>query len=253
MSPETGLRARGGAVRRALAALVGRARWHSHQIEDVLLERRLGIRSRGALEPTALTVKTGNPRDGFTYVPTPAVLLRWILGIAQVDRHEFTFIDLGSGKGRAVIAAIRAGYRRAVGVEFASELDSIARENMVRANADTGKVELVLIDASRYRFPDEPLVVYFNNPFNEQVMASVLTNLSESYVKHPRPIVAIYQQMRHEEPGHSTGNRELLTALPFLTRTDPRPGGLYSKFALTPFDVSVFTSPEARNRAVRKT
>jgi hypothetical protein len=59
--------------------------------------------------------------------------------------------------------------------------------------------------------------VYFDNPFSEQVMASVLQNLARSHEQHPRSVVVVYQQLREEPESSSTSNLALLDEQPFLT------------------------------------
>src|SRR5580704_1717125 len=49
---------------------------------------------------------------------------------ARVDLSEFTFLDLGSGKGRTLLMASDYPFRRIIGVELLPSLDEIARENL---------------------------------------------------------------------------------------------------------------------------
>lgn len=65
-------------------------------------------------------------------MPTPPALLDTMLSLARVTPEDVV-IDLGSGDGRAVIAAARIG-ARAIGVEFNPELVTLSRQ----AAADAG-------------------------------------------------------------------------------------------------------------------
>jgi methylase of polypeptide subunit release factors len=49
----------------------------------------------------------------------------------DVEHKDFTFIDLGSGKGRALVLALSYPFRRVVGVEFALELHRVAEANLI--------------------------------------------------------------------------------------------------------------------------
>ena len=60
------------------------------------------------------------------WVPTPDVLVRTMLAIAQVTPEDFV-VDLGSGDGRTVIEAARLG-ARALGVEYDAGLVALSRE-----------------------------------------------------------------------------------------------------------------------------
>jgi hypothetical protein len=46
------------------------------------------------------------------------------------DVSGYTFIDMGSGKGRMLLLAAEPPFRRIIGVEFASDLDALARSNV---------------------------------------------------------------------------------------------------------------------------
>jgi RNA polymerase sigma factor (sigma-70 family) len=77
----------------------------------------------------------GQAGKDVVWVPTPPALLDTMLSLARVTAEDVV-VDLGSGDGRAVIAAARLG-ARAIGVEFNSELVTLSRE----AAADAGVAE----------------------------------------------------------------------------------------------------------------
>jgi SAM-dependent methyltransferase len=60
----------------------------------------------------------------------PPSVLRQILDRLQLDFEEYTFIDLGSGKGRALLIA--SEFRAVAGVELSPRLHAIAVENFAR-------------------------------------------------------------------------------------------------------------------------
>ena len=103
-------------------------------------------------------------------------------GIAAVpaDPEEMVFIDVGCGKGIAVLVAAQLGFKRVIGVEFASELVRIACENTARTNVSA---EIVETDAAGYEFPNEDMIVYLYNPFQQQVMEKVIENLKQVTAK----------------------------------------------------------------------
>ncbi len=227
-------------------------RWEQRLIfwEAERFDKKLGIDTAGRLEPTELTVATGEPSQGITYLGTQPRLARWWLTAMPPDHERFAFVDMGSGKGRVLVFAVQHGFRRAVGVEFALELHEVAVEN-ARILAERGIViEPVLGDAGAFEFPSDPLVVHFNNPFHEPVMERVIANLTASYETRPRPVVVVYQQMTVEQPGHDTGNLALLDRVPFLTgRTLPLPRGAIDTRVLAPFTVRVYESTEVDERS----
>jgi SAM-dependent methyltransferase len=228
----------GGFARHLLA-------WEARRCDEAF-----GIETGGEAEPSSLTLADGVAREGFTYVATPPRLARMWLDALPSNLGEYTFVDMGSGKGRVILLAALREFRRVVGVEFAVELHESSVANISRFRPPGRRRDLVplLGDAALYEFPLEPLVVHFNNPFSELVMNTVVANLRSSYEQRPRPIVVVYQQLRVERPPHKTRNVELLRALPFLAHRPVSPRRLLDRVTLKPFAVDVFESPEAVGR-----
>lgn len=114
---------------------------------------------------------------------------------AAIDLQSYTFIDLGSGKGRALLLGAMYPFARIVGVEVQPGLDAIARENIERF-ADGAQrchqIESLCADAREYAFPPTPIVLYLFNPFPDYVLRDVLANLVSSARSAPRPIYVIY-------------------------------------------------------------
>jgi SAM-dependent methyltransferase len=109
--------------------------------------------------------------------------------------RDFTFIDLGSGKGRTLLMASDYPFRRIVGVELLPSLHEIARQNLSQYKSDTQKcfaLQSICADATAFPFPDEPLVIYLFNPFPETGMRRVFANLEQSLREHPRAVYVLY-------------------------------------------------------------
>jgi predicted RNA methylase len=116
--------------------------------------------------------------------------------LATVDFERFTFIDLGSGKGRAILLAAAYPFAAIAGVEVQPELAVIARANIERlkSQAEPKCRQIVSIcgDAREYEFPATPIVLYLFNPFPDYVLRDVLVKLMASFERAPRPIYVIY-------------------------------------------------------------
>lgn len=140
--------------------------------------------------------------SGGRYQPSEPSLFHQILRSLPVAPDGFTFIDLGSGKGRTLLMASDYPFRRIIGVEFLAELDAIARENIARYHSDRQNcfaMESHAGDARDFVFPDEPTVVYLFNPFPENVLPTVLANLHDSLIHSPRPLYLAYHNLVHEK------------------------------------------------------
>lgn len=107
---------------------------------------------------------------------------------------RFTFIDLGSGKGRALLLASGCGFKKVIGVEITPRLEEIAQRNIKRfASVQPGSpIFASLADAAEFVFPQGPLLVYMWNAFSQPVLDRVVAHLRESYQRSPREIYIVY-------------------------------------------------------------
>ena len=129
------------------------------------------------------------------YQATDPALFREMLDCLTIDFREFTFIDLGSGKGRALLMAADFPFRRIVGVELLPGLHRVAQQNIGKYKSDSQKcfaVESVCCDAREFAFPPEPTVLYLFNPLPETGLAKVVARLERSLREYPRPVYVLY-------------------------------------------------------------
>jgi SAM-dependent methyltransferase len=136
------------------------------------------------------------------YQPIEPELFREIVARMEIAFDQFTFVDIGSGKGRAVLLAAEYTFRRIVGIELLPELHAIAVQNVAEVTARESikpTVDLQCSDAAQFGFPLEPLVVFLFNPLPELVLRDVVRNLDASLRESPRPVYVIYVNPVHDE------------------------------------------------------
>jgi SAM-dependent methyltransferase len=134
------------------------------------------------------------------YQPTEPSLFREMLvslmrASPKIDFRDFAFIDIGSGKGRALLMAADYPFRRVLGIELLPELDRVAKENVRKYKSDSQQcfaIDCVLGDACEFCFPPEPTVLYLFNPLPESGLARMISNLEQSLREHPRPVFVLY-------------------------------------------------------------
>ncbi|MGC2108943.1 MAG: class I SAM-dependent methyltransferase [Candidatus Korobacteraceae bacterium] len=139
--------------------------------------------------------------SGGQYQPSEPALFCEILDSLSFSLQGFTFIDLGSGKGRTLLMASGYPFRRIVGVELLEELNAIALQNIARYRSDARKcfnIESHAGDARQFVFPPETTVLYLFNPFPAYVLRQVLANLRQSLLATPRSTYVIYHNLIHE-------------------------------------------------------
>ncbi|MGA2904414.1 MAG: class I SAM-dependent methyltransferase [Candidatus Korobacteraceae bacterium] len=140
--------------------------------------------------------------SGGQYQPSEPVLFREMLDSLPVAIDGFTFIDLGSGKGRTLLMASDYPFRRIVGVELLGELNAIARQNIARYRNDQQKcfaIEAQEGDARHFEFPAGPTLLYLFNPFPRHVWRDVLASLHRSLLAAPRQVYVIYHNPVHDD------------------------------------------------------
>ena len=148
------------------------------------------------VDTTEATVSFRNRLIGVfhsAYQPTDPQAFHEMISELGIDYSQFTFIDLGSGKGRTLLMASEYPFRRVLGVELLPELHYIATENIARYKGGTGnRVESVCADARHFEFPADPTVLFLFNPFPQAVFEQVLERLMQSLALHKRTVYLIY-------------------------------------------------------------
>jgi SAM-dependent methyltransferase len=139
---------------------------------------------------------------GHQYFPSEPWLFEQIMKALPIEFSAFTFIDLGSGKGRTLLMAASYGFRRALGVEYIPELHRIAQDNIRKFMNNrklTTDIQSLCLDARDFEFPADPLVLYLFNPFPEPAFSGVLEKLRRSIEEHPRPAFVAYRYLEFEQ------------------------------------------------------
>jgi len=153
------------------------------------------------------------------YQPTERQMFHEMMGAVvehtNLEVSHFTFIDLGSGKGRTLLMASDYPFRRIVGVELLPSLNEIAEQNMTQYRSESQKcfaLQSVCADATRFELPAEPLLIYLFNPFPEPGLRRVLSNVEHSLRAHPRPIYLVYHNPLMDSVLHQAGLTRIMGA-----------------------------------------
>jgi SAM-dependent methyltransferase len=185
--------ARGGIRRIQIAA---------SKVVDASFDRRHGTETRHLVEVAQQDdVSSPNRAHGIRYEPSRARPLRRLLRELPLPRAS-VFVDIGCGKGRALMVAAQAGFRRLVGVDYSPDLCRAARRNLegLARGSDGGfSFEVIECDAADFAFAGDHDVIYLFNPFDESVLRRVLDRLEASLRAHPRTVWIIYLSPIWEE------------------------------------------------------
>jgi hypothetical protein len=142
-----------------------------------------------------LDIASPNWIDGIDYAAIDPERFRRVLSGLDIAFEEFTFIDFGSGKGRALLLASEFPFRRILGLEFSAELHQAAEENIRRYNSSTQKchdIQSLNVDFADYALPPEAAVLFFFHPCRSRVLSTVMAGIGLSLLSCPRPLYIAY-------------------------------------------------------------
>jgi len=108
---------------------------------------------------------------------------------------EFSFIDLGSGKGRALLLAAEYPFRQTIGVEYSPHYHAIACRNVETYQKNSDKaisIELINGDATAFEIPTGKNVFFLFNPFQGLTFSQVVRNLEKAVNSEADEIYVVY-------------------------------------------------------------
>lgn len=205
------LRREGATQTLARAAGVIGHRWSRWR--DDAMDRAYGIDTRGIVEANETDHVGEHGSHSTGHEPIQRLLFLQMIKQLPVDLSKFTFVDFGSGKGRAVILAAHFPFQRVLGIEFSPTLNQSAEKNAAKfaaVRSDAPKIELRCEDAALAVLPPTPLICFFYNPFGPEVMRKVLDNIRHSVESQEREVLLLYRNPVHAD---------LFDTSPFLSLT----------------------------------
>jgi len=157
-------------------------------------DRLHGTDTSGVVPAMALPPDQGARAHAVCYAGSqPSVLRQALALLPPVERR--TFLDLGCGKGRALLVASELPFRDIVGVELSPPLAEIARRNAARVAAtrpQRAAIRVVVADASTFPLPAGDLVVFLYHPFDAALVELVARRIDAALAAAPRSIHVVY-------------------------------------------------------------
>lgn len=164
-------------------------------VEDHLSGGAIAGRTRRqvAVADLAIEGSHGMLANRYEATPTPMLIFWLIRRLLPKDRSDWSFIDIGAGKGRMVAVAASQGFHSAIGIELASDL--CVEGNRILSEFGlfrTGEVEIRQEDATQFALPARPCIFFLFNPFHDIVMEKFLDHVVASHAANPRPLLFVY-------------------------------------------------------------
>ncbi|MGC4098045.1 MAG: class I SAM-dependent methyltransferase [Nitrospira sp.] len=149
-------------------------------------DRKYGVATSGEAESSEAGIADETARSmAVGYVPTREVVIRHILENTTkgLDLQEYSFVDLGCGKGRALIVAAQQPFQEVIGVELSPLHCEVATANVERYVSNgkypvrCGNIRVDCINAADFEFPNTNLLIYMYRPFLGPIFKRVADNI----------------------------------------------------------------------------
>lgn len=169
-----------------------------------------GTETSGLLPGTHIALGTSARVEDLTaYYGIAPSILRSLLDLwlqrlhprASIERT--VFLDVGAGKGRAMLIASEYPFLRVEGVELSPELVSIAAKNIAKWQNEPRSPSLSPIvlhhdDATRLPLPPGPVLAHLFHPFEDRMLRRFLRHVERQRQQHTAPLDLFYVNAEHD-------------------------------------------------------
>jgi hypothetical protein len=151
---------------------------------------------------------TGHPNDAFVtayYGVAPSILRtlisHWRETIPPHPIHSYTFLDIGAGKGRAMLVASELPFHKIIGIELNPQMADIAQRNLdlwreAHAADPTAQplapIQLYEQDALTFDFPRTPTLAFLFHPFEAPVLKLLLRRIESQFARRRNTLDILY-------------------------------------------------------------
>jgi hypothetical protein len=136
----------------------------------------------------------------------------WLQRTAPQPIEKTVFLDIGAGKGRAMLLASQLPFLRVEGVELNADLAHIAAANIGLWQQDKtaqalAPLRLYHADATTHPLPSEPTLAFLFHPFELPILRRFLKHVEKSrttepklthIAKFPKPFDLLYANAEHD-------------------------------------------------------
>jgi len=181
-------------------------------------DQRYGVDTSGLIGGGEL--RSGHRNDVFNtayYGMAPSRFLRlmdhWIADETHAGIEHYSFVDLGCGKGRAVMMASEFHFQEVVGVELHGALARIAEANVAAwtaAGRSVCPVRIICQDATEFVFPAGACLLYLFHPFAAPVLQQMIERIESDFADRRGMLDLIYFNPEAGELLEAHGGFELL-------------------------------------------
>ncbi len=165
-----------------------------------------GVDTSGLVPARHLATGHANDEHVTAYYGVAPSILRALIGhwrdtVPPHSISSYTFLDIGSGKGRGLLVASEFRFRSVIGIELNPALAAVARRNVahwIAAHAadptsePIAPIEIVEGDALDFPLPNTPLLLFLFHPFEAPVLRQLLRRIETQLATRPGTLDLIY-------------------------------------------------------------
>ena len=154
-----------------------------------------GVDTCGEIPLASLDFQSKNKATGTEYQSHHPLIIRRGLKTLSISHEDYTFIDIGCGKGRTLLIASEFPFRRVLGLEFAPPLAEIAKRNARSYRSSHRRfstIEVITGDALDYELAPEPHVLYLYNPFAPSILDQIMQRVEDWFRQSPQELVVMF-------------------------------------------------------------
>ncbi len=176
-------------------------------------DRLRGTDTGGLIPARELLTGHASDRHITAYYGVAPSILRSLIEIWQLRSappfalDRYTFLDIGAGKGRAMLVAAENPFRQVLGVELNPQLADIAVRNFAIAQSPTtlaqgapellSSTTLLCGDALEISLPETPTLLHLFHPFEAPLLRKFLGRIETAFLTRPRQLDLLYVNAEH--------------------------------------------------------
>jgi SAM-dependent methyltransferase len=173
---------------------------------EFVVDTRYGMSTRGINRNEMTLRQIARQADANHYQAISLRGFRQVVSAAAMDPGTTAFVDLGAGRGRALVLAANLGFVQVLGIELDLDLARQADRNLARWRARTsGRVaeprqfEVIVGDAAEVELPSRPILVFLYNSFGPVTLKVTLDRIFDSYASNCRDVKLCYFNPVHAD------------------------------------------------------
>jgi len=135
-------------------------------------------------------------------IPSHPKIIRFVLDNCDINFRDFTFVDFGCGKGRALLCASEFPFSRIIGVEWSQDLSIVARRNIDIFKSSRQQCTDIIVESINvldFQFPSSNILLYMYNPFGVKLTRQVFQKIKDHITSNQQRFLVAFTGLGKQE------------------------------------------------------